>query len=394
MDHSPATGPSVPKMTSSAQIRLVALLAIGVVALMWGLPLLLAAWAPPPPPPAAASADGSFVATDPQWQTLRFATVQSTRSSDYAASEGRIATDDDLTTAIVSPFTGQVTRIAVKQGDAVHKGQVLFTVAAAEATQNQADLATAGAQVTVARAAEARLHDLFDHNGAALKDWQQAQADLVAAQAALAAAQGRRASLGGAIVNGEGIVRAPIDGIVTQRLIGPGQTVAGAASGNASAALTIANFGRVWLIGNLREEDAAAARVGQLAEVRVLGSDEVLHARVTYVAPMIDPATRRLTVRAELPNPDGHLKPESLVRFTLFTGHEHLALTVPEDAVLFEGQTAHVWVADAGHHRLALRQITAGHVANGTVEVTGGLRTGETVVTAGSLFIDRGAKAD
>jgi cobalt-zinc-cadmium efflux system membrane fusion protein len=76
------------------------------------------------------------------------------------------------------------------------------------------------------------------------------------------------------------------------------------------------------------------------------------------------------------------------------TGREHASLVVPEDAVIFEAQTARVWVADAAHHRLTLRPITTGQVANGTVEVTGGLNPGETVVTAGSLFIDRGAKAD
>lgn len=387
-------GPAVRVLTPATQWRIAGALLVLAVALFWLVPKLIGLWTPPPPPPPAHQ-DGSFEATDREWQTLRFAPAQSASIGENASSDGKIAVDDDLTTPVYSPFTGRVTRILVKAGDRVSAGQVLFAVAANEAAQSDADLATAAAQLKLAAATEARQHDLYDHKGAALKDWQQAQSDLVAAQAALAAAQGRRNALGGAVEHGEGVVRAPVSGVVTQRLIGPGQMIASASGGGATQAFTISTFDKVWLVGNLREEDASRAHVGMTAEVRPLGSGEVLHARVTYVAPTIDPNTRRLTVRAELPNPDGHLKPETFASFTLLTGNEHPALTVPEDAVIFEAQTARVWVVtDAKAHRLALRQITTGQVANDTVEVTGGLKPGETVVTAGSLFIDRGAKAD
>ena len=383
----------VPELKPNGQWWIAGILVLIAIALFWFVPKLLSLWAPPPPPEPVHQ-DGTFAATDRQWQTLRFATAQSATIGETASSDGKIAVDDDLTTAVYSPFTGRVTHIDVKAGDHVRAGQVLFAVAANEAAQSDADLATAAAQLKVMRAAEARQHDLYDHNGAALKDWQQSQADLAAAEANLAAAQGRRKALGGAVEHGEGVVRAPVSGIVTQRLIGPGQNVASAAGGGATQAFSISTFDKVWLVGNLREEDAGRAHVGMMAQVRPLGTNEVLNARVTYVAPTIDPNTRRLTVRAELPNADGHLKPETFASFTLLTGREHAALLVPEDAVIFEAQTAHLWVADVRNHRLALRQITAGQVANGTVEVTSGLSAGETVVTAGSLFIDRGAKAD
>ncbi|HZV09714.1 MAG TPA: hypothetical protein VFF94_08135, partial [Novosphingobium sp.] len=60
----------------------------------------------------------------------------------------------------------------------------------------------------------------------------------------------------------------------------------------------------------------------------------------------------------------------------------------------YEGATARVWVAQPSGHRLALRAIGTGATFDGRVEITAGLQAGETVVTAGSLFIDRGAKAD
>lgn len=384
----------MPKLASGTQWRLAGVALALVLAVFWLAPMGWHMLFPPPPAPPPVPDDGSFAATDRQWQTLRFAPASTTALGDTAVSDGKIATDDDLTTPVLSPFTGRVTRIFVRAGDRVIAGQPLFAVAANEAAQSDADIATSTAQIAVARAAEARLHDLYDHKGAALKDWQQSQSDLVAAQAALSAAQVRRRALGGAIAHGEGLVRAPVSGTVTQRLIGPGQNVASAAGGGATQAFVISDLSKVWLVGNLREEDAPRAHVGQVAQVRLLDSGMQLQAKVTYVAPALDPNTRRLTVRAELPNPGGALKPETYASFSLLTGNARQGLSVPEEAVIFEGNTARVWLADMRRHRLTLRPVTTGQITHGAVEITSGLRAGDTVVTAGSLFIDRGAKAD
>lgn len=416
MDHVPHDGQDipVPSLSSRAQWQLAGLAMAVVVAIFWLLPLVwhLIFAAPPAPPPAPD--DGTFAVTDRQWATLRFERVQDRTFADGVSSDGKIAVDDDLTTPVFSPFTGRVTQVLAKAGDMVRPGTPLFKVAASEFVQAQSDLVTAEGGMLTARAqwrqakdAEARSHDLYDHKGAALKDWQQAQTDLASAEAglhnaemAVRSAHNRLAILGtdsssaSRAANGEVLVRAPVAGTVTQRLIGVGQNVASVASGgNATQAFTISDFGKVWLVGALREEDAGKAHPGQEAEVR-LASGETIRTRLTYVAPAIDPATRRLVVRGEIANRDGHLKPETYATFHLLTGQERHALAVPESAVIYEGDTARVWIAFPGRHRLALRQVKAGAAIDGMVEITGGLKDGDTVVTAGSLFIDRGAKVD
>jgi cobalt-zinc-cadmium efflux system membrane fusion protein len=66
---------------------------------------------------------------------------------------------------------------------------------------------------------------------------------------------------------------------------------------------------------------------------------------------------------------------------------------VPADAVVYEGEAARVWIA-RDDKSLALRDIRVGRIEDGAVEVLAGLEAGETVVTSGSLFIDRAAKGD
>jgi cobalt-zinc-cadmium efflux system membrane fusion protein len=134
--------------------------------------------------------------------------------------------------------------------------------------------------------------------------------------------------------------------------------------------------------------------VGDAVEVRVLAyPGRVFKAKLAYVAPSVDPATHRLPVRAEVENPDGELKPEMFASFSIITGNDASAPAVPEDAVVYEGDTARVWVA-RDDKSLALRQIRVGRVSDGRVEVLAGLAPGEKVVTSGSLFIDRAAKGD
>jgi cobalt-zinc-cadmium efflux system membrane fusion protein len=86
----------------------------------------------------------------------------------------------------------------------------------------------------------------------------------------------------------------------------------------------------------------------------------VFKAKLTYVAAAIDPNTHRLPVRAEVENPDGALKPEMFANFSIITGNAVTAPAVPEEAVIYEGQTARVWVAGKDKS-LGLREIRTIH---------------------------------
>jgi cobalt-zinc-cadmium efflux system membrane fusion protein len=326
-----------------------------------------------------------------------------------AETDGKIAASDERTTQVFSPLSGQVSRIFVKLGDHVRRGQPLFAVNAAEVAQGEQDIATAMAQVKQTEAAEARQKALYKANGAALKDVQQSETDLATAQAQLASARNRLRILGlgqdqigriehqgaAGATGADAVVVSPMGGVVIQKSIGLGQNLASVSlNGSATAAMTVSDLADVWLVGNLREADAPKARRGQRVEVSVGAlPGRSFSGVVDFVAPTVDPTTRRVTVRADIANPTGELKPEMFASFRLLTGAASQAVGVPADAVVFEGETAHVWVAGA-NRTLALRQIAAGRSQNGMIEVVSGLKSGETVVTSGSLFIDRAAQGD
>ena len=80
--------------------------------------------------------------------------------------------------------------------------------------------------------------------------------------------------------------------------------------------------------------------------------------------------------------------------FSIITGDDRLMPAVPDDAIVYEGDKARVWVARPDSKSVVSRDITVGDTINGLVEVRKGLSVGETVVTSGTLFIDRAARRD
>jgi membrane fusion protein, heavy metal efflux system len=95
-------------------------------------------------------------------------------------------------------------------------------------------------------------------------------------------------------------------------------------------------------------------------------------------------------VRAVIENLDGALKPEMFANFRILTSDSSDAPAVPESAVVYEGDLAHVWVL-SGDGLLAYRSIRTGRSNDGLVEVLDGLKPGERIVTKGGLFIDQAA---
>jgi membrane fusion protein, heavy metal efflux system len=135
-------------------------------------------------------------------------------------------------------------------------------------------------------------------------------------------------------------------------------------------------------------------RTGLPLEVYVLAyPDRLFKGKISWVAPSIDSKTHRLPVRAEVENADGALKPGMFANFSIITGQVSTAPAVPLSAVVYEGERARVWVAGDGGS-LALREIRTGRSGDGMVEVPAGLSAGEKVVTSGTVFIDRAARAD
>jgi cobalt-zinc-cadmium efflux system membrane fusion protein len=354
-----------------------------------------------------------YTPTAPEWASLTIQPVAERAFRAEYVTEGKIAIDEDRSTPVFSPYTGRLTKLLVRPGDSVTKGQPLFVIEAADTVQAQNDYIAAMTGMNKAQSAldlaklqDTRARDLFEGKAVPLKDYQQSQATLIQAQndlrsmqTALEASTNKLRILGftdddvatfrqKGRINPESTVFSPISGTVVQRKAGPGQYVS---TGASDPVYVIGDLSTVWLTAFVRETDAANVSVEQDLNFSVMAlPGRSLKARINYVAAAIDPATRRLLVRATIDNKDGALKPEMFANVTLFSAIDHPAVGVPKQALIYEGDQVRIWVAHEDKS-IELRQIKPGLINGDLVEVIGNLKPGEQIVTKGSLFIDRAA---
>jgi cobalt-zinc-cadmium efflux system membrane fusion protein len=352
--------------------------------------------------------NGLYRPTDAEWANLTVEPVQQQFFGDTHSTEGKIAIDEERTTPIFSPYSGRVTKLLVKAGDTVARGQPLFVIEATETLQSLNDfmgaagsLNKARAQLELAQTVEKRNQDLYSGNASPLRDLQQAQSDLVtakndlrAAETAFEAARNRLRMLGrtdaeisefqqSGKVTADTTVAAPIAGTIVQRRIGPGQYISAGAS---DPAFVVGDLSTVWLVAYVREADISRISVAQNLKFTVQAyAGEVFSATIDNVAAALDPVSRRMAVRATVENPDSRLKPEMLANVEIATDPVNVTIAVPRSALVFDGDVARVWIVHSDK-AIELRQIRMGASDERTVQVLEGLSPGDRIITKGSLF--------
>ena len=362
---------------------------------------------------------GAFYYPAPkQWASLTVEPVSEAVFRTEQLTEGKIAVDEDRATLVYSPYAGRVIKLLAKPGDMVTAGQPLFVVESPDMVQAQNDFISAVAGLNKARSAlelakiiEQQNKTLYETRAAPLRDVQQSQAaslaaqnDLRSAETLLEVTRNRLRILGktdeeitkfsetGAI-NPQSTIYSPIAGTVVQRKVGPGQYINTTSNSAAAsdATFVIGDLSTVWLVAYIRESEASNVRVGQAMRFTVLAySSRVFSANIAYIATSFDPGTRRLLVRATINNAEKLLRPEMFASVTIQTGEGDRSPAVPREAIIYDGNTARVWIAREDK-AVEMRNIKTGLFNGRMVQVLDGLTLGDNVVTKGSLFVDRAA---
>jgi len=177
-------------------------------------------------------------------------------------------------------------------------------------------------------------------------------------------------------------VFAPASGIVTERLVTTGQYVM-----EGAVLYSIANLDPVWVQAEIYEFEIHKVQVGTAAVITTEASPgKEFRGKVAFVDPFLNPETRTVRVRIDLPNPGGLLKPDMFVRVS-FKGSKGKELAVPDSAVLITGERAMAWV-EVKANAFEPRMVKVGHKSGGYYEILSGLKEGETVVTSAGFLID------
>lgn len=279
----------------------------------------------------------------------------------------------------------RVVEVAFEEGDRVTAGQTLArlddTVPAAQLAQAEAALSEAEAALDIARLDLRRAAELARGNDIARQTLEQRQSAARQAEARMLAARARRDETAARLSQTR--VLAPADGIISRRSVLPG-----AVAEPAQEVARIIRDGRLELDARVPELDLAAVRPGQ--RVRVRHGEHEIAAEVRAIAPTVGGDNRLGIVHVALPAGSG-LRPGMFAQAEILP-QPRVALTVPQQAVLFRETAPVVFVLPDGAERVVLRPIRTGERFSGAVEVTDGLASGDRVVTAGAGFLSDGER--
>jgi cobalt-zinc-cadmium efflux system membrane fusion protein len=344
---------------------------------------------------AATAANGSFTVPEAQRAHVQIARARLTDFPTTIRTTGTVDWDNDHTTQAITQVNGPITRIAVDLGTRVKAGDPLLYVASPDIASAISTYRKATNRLDQAQRTLDRNKDLLAHKAIAQRDMDNSQADYNDAATDLQTALQSLKILGvtdadikaaeaqSGAVRAELPMRSPIDGVVVQKLVFPGQFI----QAGTTQAFTISDNSTVWVQAHLYDRDVSSVAVGDTAEIRNTAFPDVFRGRVTSVGDLLDPATRTTLVRIVTGNPKGILKKDLFVDVSIDGPIRHHVLVVPTTAVLYDEQNLPFVYIDTGQGRFEQRTVTLGAQQGTDTEITTGLKADDHVVSQGSLFL-------
>jgi RND family efflux transporter MFP subunit len=293
------------------------------------------------------------------------------------------------TSQLAAQMMGNIVEIRVREGDHVHRGQVLAVIddaqpragldhATAADLAAQQEIAASESDFTLAEATFKRYHTLYEKKSVSPQEFDEIKARYQGSQtrrelARSGQAQARAALQQARTALGYTHIVSPFDGLVTEKkadtgtLASPGMPI-----------FTVENPRRYRLEATVNETDLRYVHPGQQVSVSVDAVGErYFKGKVIEIVPAADPASRSFLVKVELPS-DSALRSGLFGRAQFMRG-ERAALLVPRTAIVDRGQLQGIYVLD--QNRIAgLRYITLGRPSAQQVEVLAGLQAGEMLI--------------
>ena len=320
-------------------------------------------------------------------RNIRVLTVQHASVSDLLQAVGTVRAAQ--TSDAASQMMGNIVEIRAREGDRVHRGQVLAVIddsqpraavdrAAAGELAAQQQLVGADSDLTLAESTLKRYQNLYEKKSVSPQEFDEVKARQQAALAHRDMAKAGQAQAQAALSQARtsldySRIRAPFDGVVTGKkadagtLVSPGMPI-----------FTVEDVRRYRLEVTVDENDLRYVRQGEQVSVEIdaLGNAG-LRGKIAEIVPAADPASRTFLVKVELP-PDTRLR-SGLFGQAQFSRGQRQALLIPRSAVVERGQLQGVFVLDQ-NKVASLRYVTLGKPSGSEEEVLAGLQDGERLV--------------
>ena len=285
---------------------------------------------------------------------------------------GKIKENEKAMETQASYFEGRIEKLFVNfEGEEVRNGQQLATIYSPELVSAQQELITAASL----KESQPALYQAVRNK---LKLWKLSEKQIEQIEKT-------------AKVNENFPVYANVSGTVSEIMVKAGDYVK-----QGSPLFKIANLNTVWAVFDAYENQVSLLKEGQKIDIVTKAyPDTRFDAKISFIDPVLNSATRTIEVRAVLQNPKGQLKPGMFVAgmLGLKSKMKDEMIVIPESAVLWTGERSVVYIkTDPENPIFEMREITLGDAINGGYVVLSGLENGEEIVTNGTFTVDAAAQ--
>jgi cobalt-zinc-cadmium efflux system membrane fusion protein len=288
---------------------------------------------------------------------------------------------------------GRIVEVHVDFGQDVKKGTTLASLHSTDLGLAEAAYLKGAAKLHEADLAYRRAKNLLDNKAISQAEFYRREAEMKSVRAEAREAKQRLELLGVAdreirrldreqTIRSDVAITAPFAGRVISRNVTRGEIV-----DQHKRLFTVADLSDVWVVGSVPEKDVQFIRKDQQVEVVAAAYPHALFpGKITYVADVLDPATRSMRLRVTVPNPDKVLKPEMFALVLVYGAAMPDVVTVPLAAVQNGGIDPVVFVR-RDDRQFEARAVKVGEESGEVVVIHDGLQAGEQVVTKGAFVL-------
>ena len=294
---------------------------------------------------------------------------------------------------VTALIRGRVVKVHVDVGQDVKKGTLLALLHSVDLGMAEGEYLKSAARLEEAERSHVRAKELYENKAVSLAELQRREATMKAARAEARETRNRLELLGVPqeeierldrehTIKADMPLRAPFDGRVITRNITKGEVVE-----TDQKLFTVANLTDVWVIGNVPEKDIRFIRKDQNVNVVLAAYPHAIFGgTITYVGDVLDPATRTMSLRVTVSNPERLLKPEMFAVISVYATSSPDALSVPLAAVQ-DGPVGKMVFIQQEAGTFEARTVKLGNEEGEVVRVLEGVKAGEQVVTKGSFAL-------
>lgn len=270
--------------------------------------------------------------------------------------------------SIQAQVSATATAVQAEVGQQVSKGQVLVRLNnqdnSARLAQARANLASTQAQANQSKLMMQRKKRLLDQGFIAKVEYEQSQVDY---QAQIENVRAQQASVDIALkAEQDGIIRSPIDGVITQRQVEPGQTVA-----IGQTLFEIVDPNHLEIQATLPNDQQQLLNLGQKLEYRLAGQNALLTARVTRISPVVNQASRQIEFFAQPQQPINSLSIGAFIQGDLISEQQIAGQMIPLNTIQDINSKPFVWVIRQGKIEQAAVKVIQQNYSNNSAVVAG-----------------------